>query len=111
MVPRKDMFNGRDQALTSIFKYSPAHVAVLHRRYDTLGFRRLELDEKRERARGGHFFGRERGAKASITGLVIAYGINSLATTLAASTFSPSLSCCDTGGSWARKSIGNWMGT
>jgi hypothetical protein len=32
------------------------------------------------------YFG-ERGAKAVITGLVIAYGINSLATTLAASTF------------------------
>jgi hypothetical protein len=49
--------------------------------------------EKRERARGGYTsFERERGAKAvSVTGLVIAYGINSLATTLAACTFSPAL--------------------
>ena len=70
MEPRKqgkDTFNEKDHALTSTFNYSPAHVAVLHRRYDTLGFRRFNLDEKRERAHasGGYTsFERERGAKA-----------------------------------------------
>lgn len=73
-------------------QYSPAHVAVLHRRYDTLGFRRLD-PMRSASARGGYTsFERGRGAKAvSITGLVIAYGINSLATTLAACTFYCSL--------------------
>lgn len=52
----KDTHNAKDQALTSSFNYSPAHVAVLHRRYDTLGFRRLHMDQKREHARtsGGY---------------------------------------------------------
>ena len=48
---RKDMFNERVQALTSLFKYSPAHVAVLHRRYDTLETLRLDLDERSASAR------------------------------------------------------------
>jgi hypothetical protein len=69
MEPRKqgkDTFKEKDHALTSSLNYSPAHVAVLHRRYDTLGFRRFHLDQKRERARPRriHFFERERGAKA-----------------------------------------------
>ena len=38
----KDTFNEREQALTNVFNHSPAHVAVLHRRYDTLGLRRLD---------------------------------------------------------------------
>jgi hypothetical protein len=49
------MFNERYQALTNVCNYSPAHVAVLHRRYDTLGSARLDLDEK-ARARVGHIF-------------------------------------------------------
>jgi len=51
---------------------------------------------------------REKGElkRFSITGLVIAYGINSLATTLAACTFSSLYLSCNTGVPWMRKSIG-----
>lgn len=90
---RKDTFNERDQALTSTFQLqsSPCGPSTPPVRYSRIPPARP--DEKRERARGGYTPLRERRAKAvPITGLVIAYGINSLATTLAACTFSPSLS-------------------
>ena len=59
----KDTFNEREQALTNVFNHSPAHVAVLHRRYDTLGSRQLELDERSASARAsrGYTSLREKG--------------------------------------------------
>lgn len=84
-------------------------MAVLHRRYETLGFHRLDPMRKRERERGGYTSLRKKGElkRFFITGLVIAYGINSLATSLAACTFLPSLSLLHTGGPMeGRKSKG-----
>jgi hypothetical protein len=77
-----------------LLTYSPAHVAVLLRRYDSLQTRDSTMRRRKMKKATRGSAQRiaitlgEKGAKAvSITGLIIAYGINSLATTLSNSTY------------------------
>ena len=65
-------------------RYSPADVAVLQRRYDSPA-----IPKERKRSEGRVVCREKEGrvlTRRDITGLIIAYGINSLAVKLAAST-------------------------